>query len=179
MQLTPENRIRLRATVFGKTEAGRVEFVQRSAGLTARQRAVFILLDGQKSLGEIETWLGEDEMLEAVEALLRKGLVGIASAPPPVAAPAPAAPPAPPAASIAARPAAGTAALAATREFMVAAARKHLGLMAADLVRRIEHAKDESQLAGVIGLWHVSLRESKTGKPCAEGLLAEARALLA
>lgn len=165
MQLTPENRIRLRATVFGKTEAGRVEFVQRGAGLTARQRSVLILIDGQKALGEIETWLGEDEMLEAVEALLRKGLVGISSAPAPVPAPAP--------------PAAGAAALAAARDFMVSAARKHLGLMAADLVRRIEHAKDESQLAGVIGLWHVSLRESKTGKPCAEGLLAEARALLA
>jgi hypothetical protein len=152
MQLTPENRMRLRATVFGKTEAGRVEFVQRSAGLTARQRSVLILIDGRKALGEIETWLGEDEML-----------VGISSAP----APAPV------------RSPAGAAALAAAREFMMAAARKHLGLMAADLVRRIEHAKDESQLAGVIGLWHVSLRESKTGKPCAEGLLAEARALLA
>lgn len=169
MQLTPENRLRLRATVFGKTEAGRVEFVQRSAGLTARQRSVLILIDGQKALGEIETWLGEDEMLEAVEALLRKGLVGISSAP----APAPVAAPAP------ARQPAGAVALTAAREFMMAAARKHLGLMAADLVRRIEHAKDESQLAGVIGLWHVSLRESKTGKPCAEGLLAEARALLA
>ncbi len=163
MQLTPENRIRLRATVFGKTEAGRVEFVQRSAGLTARQRSVLILIDGQKALGEIETWLGEDEMLEAVEALLRRGLVGITSAPSPAPVRSPA----------------GAAALAAAREFMMAAARKHLGLMAADLVRRIEHAKDESQLAGVIGLWHVSLRESKTGKPCAEGLLAEARALLA
>ncbi|SFG13047.1 hypothetical protein SAMN05518865_108247 [Duganella sp. CF458] len=169
MQLTPENRIRLRATVFGKTEAGRVEFVQRSAGLTARQRSVLILIDGQKALGEIETWLGEDDMLEAVEALLRKGLVGISSAPAPAAAP-------PAASPIATPPAAAT---VAAREFMVAAARKHLGLMAADLVRRIEHAKDESQLAGVIGLWHVSLRESKTGKPCAEGLLAEARALLA
>ncbi|KQV61343.1 hypothetical protein [Duganella sp. Root336D2] len=155
--------MRVRATVFSKTDAGRVEFVQRSAGLSARQRSVLILIDGQKALGEIETWLGEEEMLEAVEALLRKGLVGIASAPAPLPA----------------RPAAGTAALAAARDFMVAAARKHLGLMAADLVRRIEHAKDESQLAGVIGLWHVSLRESKTGKPCAEGLLAEARALLA
>ncbi|KQZ28080.1 hypothetical protein ASD58_11585 [Duganella sp. Root1480D1] len=173
----------MRATVFGKTEAGRVEFVQRSAGLTARQRAVLILIDGQKALGEIETWLGEDEMLEAVEALLRKGLVGISSAPAPVAAPvpmpAPASAPAAPAAPAPARPAVGAAALAAAREFMVAAARKHLGLMAADLVRRIEHAKDENQLAGVVGLWHVSLRESKTGKPCAEGLLAEARALLA
>lgn len=168
MQLTPENRTRVRATVFGKTEAGRVEFVQRSAGLTARQRSVLILIDGQKALGEIETWLGEDEMLEAVEALLRKGLVGITSAPAPVPAPAAAKAPVKPAA-----------ALAAAREFMAAAARKHLGLMAADLVRRIEHAKDESQLAAVIGLWHVSLRESKTGKPCAEGLLAEARALLA
>ncbi|HEY0588442.1 MAG TPA: hypothetical protein VGD52_20075 [Pseudoduganella sp.] len=169
MQLTPENRIRLRATVFGKTEAGRVEFVQRGAGLTARQRSVLILIDGQKALGEIETWLSEDEMLEAVEALLRKGLVGISSAPAPAAVP----PPAP------ATSAVGAAAMAAAREFMVSAARKHLGLMAADLVRRIEHAKDESQLAAVVGLWHVSLRESKTGKPCAEGLLAEARALLA
>jgi hypothetical protein len=168
MQLTPENRIRLRATVFGKTDAGRVEFVQRSAGLTARQRSVLILLDGQRALGEIETWLSEDEMLEAVEGLLRKGLIGITSAPAaPARAPAPA------------LVASGTAAMLAAREMMVAAARKHLGLMAADLVRRIEHAKDESQLAGVIGLWHLSLRESKTGKPCAEGLLEEARALLA
>ena len=140
-----------------------MEFVQRSAGLTARQRSVLILIDGQKALGEIETWLGEDEMLEAVEALLRRGLVGITSGPSPAPVRSPA----------------GAAALAVAREFMMAAARKHLGLMAADLVRRIEHAKDESQLAGVIGLWHVSLRESKTGKPCAEGLLAEARALLA
>jgi len=172
MQLTPENRIRLRATVFGKTEAGRVEFVQRGAGLTARQRSVLILIDGQKALGEIETWLSEDEMLEAVEALLRKGLVGISSAPAPVPSTAPASVPA------AVAPSVGAAALVAAREFMVSAARKHLGLMAADLVRRIEQAKDESQLAGVIGLWHVTLRESKTGKPCAEGLLAEARALL-
>jgi hypothetical protein len=178
MQLTPENRNRLRATVFSKTEAGRAEVGQRSAGLTARQRAVLILLDGQKPLGDIDTWLAEDEMLEAVENLLRKGLVGISAAP----APAPVAvsvPRSAPPASAPALSAAGAAALAKARDLMVAAARKHLGLMASDLVRRIEHAKDESQLAGVIGLWHVSLRESKTGKPCAEGLLAEARALLA
>lgn len=185
MQFTPENRIRLRGTVFGKTAAGRAEVGQRSAGLTARQRSVLILLDGQKSMSEIETWLGEDEMLAAVEGLLRKGLVGIASTPPaPIAKPGPA----PKATGVAASAMAaispraagvGAAALIAARELMAAAARKHLGLLAADLVRRIEHAKDESQLAGVIGLWHVSIRESKTGKPCAEDLLAEARALLA
>jgi len=181
MQLTPENRNRLRATVFSKTEAGRAEVGQRSAGLTARQRAVLILLDGQKPLGDIDTWLAEDEMLEAVENLLRKGLVGISAAPAPAPAPVAVSVPrsAPAPASAPALSAAGAAALAKARDLMVAAARKHLGLMASDLVRRIEHAKDESQLAGVIGLWHVSLRESKTGKPCAEGLLAEARALLA
>ncbi len=169
MQFTPENRNRLRGTVFGKTAAGRAEVGQRSAGLTARQRSVLILLDGQKHLGEFASLFGEDEMLETVEALLRKGLVGIASAP--AAGPAPAPPN---------RPAGvGAAAVMAARELMAAAARKHLGLLASDLVRRIEHAKDENQLAGVIGLWHVSIRESKTGKPCAEGLLAEARALLA
>lgn len=170
MQFTPENRIRLRGTVFGKTAAGRAEVGQRSAGLTARQRTVLILLDGQKPLAEIGNLFGEDQMLETVEALLRKGLVGIASAPAP-AAPLPA--PAIRASGV------GAAAMMAARELMAAAASKHLGLLASDLVRRIEHAKDESQLAGVIGLWHVSIRESKTGKPCAEGLLAEARALLA
>ncbi|WP_342116927.1 hypothetical protein [Pseudoduganella sp. OTU4001] len=170
MHVTPENRIRLRATVFGKTNAGRAELGQRSAELSARQRSVLILLDGQKALGEIDTWLPEDEMLEAVEALLRKGLAGIASAPPRAAAPTPAPVPPP---SVAIEPA-----VAAARELMVAAAKKHLGLLAADLIRRIEQARDESQLAGVIGLWHVTLRESKTGKPCAEGLLAEARGLL-
>lgn len=189
MQLTPENRIRLRATVFGKTDAGRAEVAQRNAGLTARQRSVLILLDGQRTLGEIDTWLGEDEMMEAVEALLRKGLAGISAAPPPVvrAAPPPAAdepvPAAVPAAVTSAvppvAPPVASPTLAAARDLMAAAARKHLGLLAADLVRRIEQAKDEGQLAGIIGLWHVSLRESKTGKPCAEGLLAEARALLA
>lgn len=193
MHLTPENRIRLLATVFGKTEAGRAEVAQRSAGLSARHRSVLILLDGQRALGEIDTWLGEDDMMEAVEALLRKGLAGISSAPPavvrqvapePAAAPAPApaaAPAAPPApiAPPAPSPKPPSPALAAARELMAAAARKHLGLLAADLVRRIEHAKDEGQLAGIVGLWHVSLRESKTGKPCAEGLLEQARALLA
>lgn len=169
MQFTPENRIRLRGTVFGKTAAGRAEVGQRSAGLSARQRAVLILLDGQKTLADIGNLFGEDEMLEAVEGLLRKGLVGISSAPAAVAPPAPATR----ATSV------GAAAIMAARELMAAAARKHLGLLASDLVRRIEHAKDENQLAGVIGLWHVSIRESKTGKPCAEGLLAEARALLA
>jgi len=188
MQFTPENRIRLRGTVFAKTAAGRAEVGQRSAGLTARQRSVLILLDGQKSMAEIETWLGENEMLEAVEGLLRKGLVGIASVPAPAAPAKPASAPAAKPAGIAQAAAAalspraagvGAAALIAARELMAAAARKHLGLLASDLVRRIEHARDESQLAGVLGLWHVSIRESKTGKPCAEDLLAEARALLA
>lgn len=178
MQFTPENRARLRATVFGKTAAGRAEVTQRAAGLTARQRAVLILLDGQKPLGTIATWLGEDEMLEAVESLLRKGLAGIAASPAPCAGSTVAAPASDPAPA-AARPAASAAALASARELMANAARKHLGLLAADLIRRIEHASDENQLAGVVGLWHVSLRESKTGKPCAEGLLAEACALLA
>lgn len=172
MQFTQENRIRLRGTVFGKTAAGRTEVGQRSAGLTGRQRSVLIMLDGQKSLAEIGPLVGEDEMLEAVEGLLRKGLVGITSAPAPASKPEPV-PLSPREAGV------GAAAFAAAREMMATSARKHLGLLAADLVRRIEQAKDESQLAGVIGLWHVSIRDSKTGKSCAEDLLAEARALLA
>jgi len=167
MLLTPENRNRLRATVFGKTAAGRAEVEQRQAGLTARQRAVLILLDGRRATGEIDSWLAEDDLLAAIEALLRLGLVRIESAP----APLPAAMPAP-------QPAPVPASVMHAKALMAAAARTHLGLMAADLLRRIELAADSGQLAAVLGLWHVSLRESKTGKQCAQGLLDEARALL-
>ncbi len=173
MQFTPENRARLRTTVFGKTDAGRAEVGQRSAGLTARQRAVLILLDGQKPLGDLGTWLNEDDLLQAVECLLRQGLARITAQPVSTLG----SDPLGDTSTAVRRP--PSAAVAAARELMAGAARKHLGLLAADLVRRIETAHDESQLAGIVGLWHVSLRESKTGKPCAEGLLAEARALLA
>lgn len=166
MLLTPENQSRLLATVFAKTGAGRVEVEQRAAGLTARQRAVLILLDGRRSTGDIETWLAQEDMLAAIEALLRKGLVTIVSAPPAVAA-------------VAAPPRAPAAASSHAKMMMAAAARTHLGLMAADLLRRIDQAADSEQLATVLGLWHISLRESKTGRQCAEALLAEARALLA
>jgi len=167
MLLTHENRNRLRATVFGKTAAGRAELSRRSVELPARQRSVLILLDGRRTLAEIDTWLPEDEMLAAIESLVRRGLVAIGGDMPqqaPEAAPA---------------PAASGPALGPVKAMMAEAARKHLGLMAADLLRRIEQAGDNGQLAAVIGLWHVSLRESKTGKQCAEPLLREARALLA
>jgi hypothetical protein len=183
MQFTPENRSRLRGTVFGKTAAGRQEVTTRGAGLSARQRSVLILLDGRKSLGQIETWLTEEEMLEAIETLVRMGLIAIESQPAPVAAASPKIKPAAPApapvpalASLATAPVPAVVLEAAT--LMRDSAKRHLGLMAADLIRRIDNARDVPQLTAVLGLWHVTLRESKRGRDEADVLLASTRALL-
>lgn len=42
-------------------------------------------------------------------------------------------------------------------------AETYLGLMAVEVVRRVEQACDEAQLS-VLGHWHMAMRESKYGK---------------
>jgi hypothetical protein len=58
-------------------------------------------------------------------------------------------------------------------------AEKYLGLLASDLVRRIEQAADEAQVQAAIGLWHMAMRDSKYGREVAGPLLEQTRSLLA
>ena len=59
---------------------------------------------------------------------------------------------------------------------MTESAEAYLGLMAADLVRRIQKAGDEAQLQSVLGHWHMAMRESKYGRAVAGERLAQIRA---
>ena len=77
------------ADVLRKTSAGRREQQQRSQALSARQRHVLILCDGQRAIGELCALIGQ-EVQELARELLAAGYlerVGFANAPEPVEAP--------------------------------------------------------------------------------------------
>jgi hypothetical protein len=168
-------------TIYAKTARGREEVAQRLLGLSARQRSVLIMVDGRRpSAALAELVAGAD----IVGELLALGLIAAAAAPAQPAAPAPAPPPTsapapPPAPAPAQQRAVPDVRLAAIKRQMTTTAETYLGLMAADVVRRIERAADEAQLQSVLGHWHMALQESKHGKAVALAQLELVRASFA
>ncbi|MEO7494470.1 MAG: hypothetical protein ABIT83_08570 [Massilia sp.] len=143
-------------TVYVKTGAGRAEMHRLDSDLTRRQRSVLIMVDGRKRLGEIGMALPLAELETIVSALLAGGLI----AGPPSAAPAVPADPA---------------RLARIKAMMVRSAEAYLGVMAGDVVRRVDKAANEAELKSVLGHWHMAMRESKYGREVAGLHLEEIR----
>lgn len=152
-------------TVFAKTARGRAEVAARSAGLKSRQRTLLIMLDGQKRLRDI-AGPAAGELGETVRQLLALGLIAPAGG----AAPAPPSKPDPQAAL------AASAKLAEIKALMTDSAQTCLGLMAADVVRRVQGARDEAELLSVVGHWHMAMRDSKHGRDAVQICLARIRA---
>jgi hypothetical protein len=172
--MTPRPFSDLHDTVFAKTAAGRAEMGERKAGLSARQRSMFIMLDGQKPLGRIDTLLPQQQLVEIVEVLLAAGLIEATTAAATVATTAPAAPQPLPVVT-----APDDAELQPIKMLMTETASSYLGLMAADIVRRIDAAHTHTQLMAVLGQWHMAMRESKYGRDVAGAYLDEIKARLA
>lgn len=182
-----------RDAVYAKTAKGRGEVNARGMGLSGRQRTVLIMLDGQRSCAALAAMMPEGQVAGIVTELLALDLIapcaGAAGAPAPAAAPLPAAAafvarevgpenvpeaavPAPASAIAPADvPDAGTpqadAGVAAIKAYMVQAAQTYLGLLAAEVVERIEGAHDAARLRGVVGHWHMALQASKHGRETA------------
>jgi hypothetical protein len=64
------------------------------------------------------------------------------------------------------------------KDFMTTTAHTYLGLMSANLIRRIEHTKDAPQLIAMLGQWHMALCDSKHGKRFAASYLDQISATL-
>lgn len=62
-------------TTFVKTEQGKVEMAERSGNLNAVQRRLLILIDGKKSGNELSAFARGGELDEALEQLVRLGLI--------------------------------------------------------------------------------------------------------
>jgi len=147
---------------YTKTVKGRDEVAQRRGGLTSRQRSILIMLDGQKSVDALGGLMPADQVRAILGELCALGLIAPASEKP---APTPA-------------PAADEGRLAPVKDMMRRTAMTCLGPMAAELVRQIDAANDESGLQRALAHWHMAMQASKYGKDVAEQHLASIRASL-
>jgi hypothetical protein len=148
--------------VYAKTATGRDEVTRRGLGLNGRQRSVLIMLDGRRSCAALAPLMPAGQLAAIVGELLALGLIapcGGAAAP----------------AQTSATPGVSDPGLDRIRRYMVGVARTHLGLLAEEVVARIERAADAGQLRGVVGHWHMALRDSKQGRAAAGDCLREVR----
>lgn len=144
--------------VYAKTAAGRAEVAQRSAALTARQRAALIMLNGQRDASALHTVMPADQVAPILAALIALGLI----APPALAVPVASASPS----------------LDSIKAELVAAAETYLGIMASDVILRVQQAADASALLRMLGHWHMAMQDSKHGKVAAAALLEKTRSAL-
>ena len=144
----------LRDAIYTKTAKGRSEVASRGLGLSGRQRGVLIMLDGHKSCGALAPLMPAGQVACIVEQLLALDLIAPRGG---------------------TMPAGTSAGLDPVKRYMVTTAQTHLGLLAAEVVDRIERAADAAQLR-VVGHWHMALQDSKRGRATAEDHLREVRA---
>jgi hypothetical protein len=143
--------------VYAKTATGRDEVTQRALGLNGRQRSVLIMLDGHRPCAALAPLMPAGQVAAIVGELLALGLIAPCGG---------------------AAPGVSDPGLERVRHYMVATARRHLGLLAEDVVARIERAGDAGALRGVVGHWHMALQDSKHGRAAAGDCLREVRAAL-
>ena len=173
--------------VFGKTQRGREELNQRGKGLNARQRSILILMDGARSLQMLTAIISPPELKETVPYLLKQGFIAR-----PTAATAEVltaeARPAPDNLGHADNPDEGTvpavrltqdaAKVRQVQDFMVTTTQTYLGLLGADVIKRIERAKNAEQLMAVVGHWHMALHDSRQGSRFAAPYLEQVKTSL-
>jgi hypothetical protein len=150
----------VRDAVYAKTAKGRSEVVSRGMGLSGRQRGVLIMLDGRTSCAALAPLMPAGQVAFIVEQLLALDLIAPCGAAV-----------VPPAATVDRNDG-----LARVKRYMASTAQAHLGLLAAEVVARIERAADGGQLRAVVGHWHMALQDSKHGRAAAEDHLREVRA---
>jgi hypothetical protein len=151
--------------VYAKTAKGRSEVAQRGMGLTGRQRSVLIMLDGRKSCGALVSLMPAAQVAAIVAELLALDLIAPCGGTGPSRAGADPTP-------------ARDDELGRVKHYMVSTAQAHLGLLAFDVVERIERAGDAEALRGVVGHWHMALRDSRHGRAAAGACLQDVRAAL-
>jgi len=135
--------------IFAKTEKGRAEVTDRSAGLTARQRTILIMVDGRKPCIMLMQLMAAPILLPILDELAAMQLIVLAG-------PAPAA-----------APAIDSQTMSQVKAMMIGSAEVCLGLLAAEVVRQVEAAADEEQLLRALGHWHMAMQASKRGREIA------------
>lgn len=133
--------------VFSKTDQGREAMSTRPAGLGPRLRSLLIMVDGKRSVGELDKLLGsEGAAAPLLEQLIAQGWIEsqTPSAPPVLTAVVDAAP------AAAAAPAGDALPFADARRLVVRFVNDRLGPMGETLAMRVEGCKNAAELQAML-----------------------------
>jgi len=152
-----------------KTPRGREEITLRSHDLHPLQRRLLIVADGTKTVADLRAMRLTQDTDDIIRLLIGKELIAIERRVGTMPATAAAVTPAPAAPALTDDPHK----VRQVKDFMMGVAKRCLGLLAADIVERIEKAPDARCLMSLVGQWHMALRESKKAHGYIDGWLEE------
>lgn len=155
-------------TVFFKTDAGREALTSRPAGLGPRLRSLLIMVDGKRTVADLDKLLGSDGAAEALlTQLVDQGWVesnaAVVPAAPPVLTAVVAAVAAP-----AAAPVAEALPFADARRLVVRFINDQLGPMGEPLAIKVEGAKGAAELLALLPRVRDGLRNFKNSATVAQ-----------
>lgn len=177
----PEFMLRAR---YVKTDKGREELEGRSHGLRTKARRVLILVDAQKTGFELSEITGFGEKTKSLlKMLLDEGFIAPCAekimelVKPPVAVesalPLPPSPPPKPK-----RADYPPEVIALAKQLMLDTTQSYLGLLGADIKRRLEASNDSDSIISCVAQWSLALHQSKKGKPVAADHVQEVQTIL-
>ncbi|MBM5571428.1 MULTISPECIES: hypothetical protein [Deefgea] len=169
-------------TIFRKTSAGNQEILTRQLGLSAKERRVLILIDGDKSVSALNKVVLEVDLLPAIIKLQALELIHSSQNQQLEQAQVENDPidtieqqrdePVKTDSTL------DFARFNAIKALMIDSSETLLGVFGKPLVEKIKVLHDESELSNTITQWNLSLRESKKGQQHAEQYLEAIKTLM-
>jgi len=168
--------------IYEKTDKGRKEIEGRVYGLSAKGRRILILVDAQKTEADLSVAAGVGKEIQPLLKLLLDGgfiaprdaqttRASKAPAPAVAASPSPSIP----------RPKRTEYPpedIALVKKIILDTIDEYLGLLGADIRRRVEASNDFNSIINCIARWNLAMRESKLAKPVAGYYLQKVQAIL-
>ena len=165
--------------IYAKTDKGRREIDDRSHGLSAKARRVLILVDARRTESDLSIVTGfGNEIKLLLKSLLDGGFIALRDAQKtltPVVAES----------TLSSSPAPGLRRteyppeeIALVKKIILESTDEYLGLLGADIKRRVEASNDFKSIISCIARWNLAMRESKLAKPVASYYLKQVQAIL-
>ncbi|MDG4596332.1 MAG: hypothetical protein P9F75_11705 [Candidatus Contendobacter sp.] len=170
--------------IYAKTDKGRKEIEGRVYGLSAKGRRVLILVDAQKTEADLSVAAGVGKEIQPLLKLLLDGgfiaprdaqTIQASEALAPVLAESASPSPPMPRPKRTEYPPED---IALVKKVILDTIDEYLGLLGADIKRRVEASNDSSSIISCIARWNLAMRESKLAKPVAGYYLQKVQAIL-
>lgn len=156
--------------VYEKSALGYNEFVNEKRTLHFKERQVLLLMNGIRSLDDLEKLFAKEQLLQIIHKLETQGYIQSIGGSNRLNKATPYAP-----ASIAdiQFTTIDTAKLSKIKSILIESIDDYLGLMGRSIRTQVEACHDETSLKSCLSIWHMAMRESKLGRESASFLMGD------